>query len=733
MTFMKNFTLSVLTVLLGLSMAWAQEPVVHWRFANPVTYEDQGMCYFQFDVELSCDMAGTFHSDMQVYFNYNDLAFGQNIVLNNNVTHERLELMLGDVGGTNMYVIYGPQDNKPFRYAILTEKVFPIANPMFMNEVPMYPTFGGFFQFTIMVQDQNELAGVEFVPSDGGIGIMDGGQYYLDATHPSATKYGVPPEYAGVYENDLLTEPVMCGPQVNEWTGAFDDNWFEDLNWSMGAVPAGEDVMIPDVSGKAPFPVIFNGSASVGMMTIAPMASVVIDFDGDLTAGGMVTNDGLIQILSNDQGNSGSFIDNGGVMGTGDFEFIRNITSMTAPAGDPTGWHYLSSPVDGFETWDLFDYFVNYWDEPNDMWVHVEGGEPCVPGPNLPMGPVDAWSVKYDVAYYCDPPNTAQGMDINMMGAMADYRNGSYTAALGYTAGNAWAGWNMVGNPYAASVDPALLTWGPNVNQSVYYWDGWSNTYESWAGGVGSLIPPTQGFFVSTTAADQVDLAPGARVHNTAQWWWKNEISNLLKLKAEGNGYADGTYIRFHDDATASFDKVWDAYKLMSDVPEVPQIYTSLNGTNYSINAVEGADMMPLSFTAGVSGSYTIAIEENNDFDVVYLEDLKTGVLHNLETAYEFSYVEGENADRFVIHFGQISMDNAQNGLVVYSNQNNVYVYNANNLRGDVQIYSVMGQLVTSVSLEDGMNVIGLNDVNTYYVVKVLTDNTVVSEKVYIK
>ena len=46
---------------------------------------------------------------------------------------------------------------------------------------------------------------------------------------------------------------------------------------------------------------------------------------------------------------------------------------------------------------------------------------------------------------------------------------------------------------------------------------------------------------------------------------------------------------------------------------------------------------------------------------------------------------------------------------------------------------SVVGQQVANVSLENGLNIISMNDVNAYFVVNVVTNSTVVSEKVYIK
>lgn len=730
---MRNFKVILsITAALFFSATMAQNPIVYWRFSNPVVYDDAGTCTLIFDIELSCDMAGTYHSDLQLYFDYNTNAFGENVVSNNVLTYERLLLLQGDLAGTPLYAIYGNVDNKPYRYAILSEATFTVANPMFMNAVPQYPIFGGFIKIRMIIADQNELAGIHFVPEDGGVGLMNGGQYYVDATHPTATKYGNPPDYECIYVNDLLTQPLACNVTPNSWTGAVDNDWFNPGNWSYGTVPNMENVEIPDV-GKAPFPVIFNGTASVWSIWIHPLANLEIAVGGALTANGLVTNDGDLLISSNGVGYSGSFIDNAGATGAGMFHFIRNITNATA-YGDPTGWHYLSSPVDGFSTHDLFDYYVNYWYEPADSWEHVEGLYPfCVPGPEIPMGPMDAWSVKHDMEYTCGAVFPGQGMDIDFIGTMTDYRNGSYNVPFTRTGGNIYAGWNLVGNPYASSADPATFTWDPNMNHSTYYWDGWLNTYMYWAGGVGSMVPPTQGFFISATGAGNFGLNPGNRAHETNQYFYKSEISNLLKLKAEGNNYYDVTYIRFHNEATSGFDKIWDAFKLISNVPEVPQIYTTLNGTKYSINTVESAEAVPMAFQAGVSGCYKISIEEMNDFETVYLEDLRTGILHNLEIPYGFTYVEGDDANRFIIRFGPIDASGAENGLLIYSHMNNIFVYNENNLRGDVYVYTVMGQELAAVALQDGLNIIRMNGVHTYYVVKVIAGNALVNKKVFIR
>lgn len=184
-----------------------QNPHVHWRFVNEAVVEEGGELFLIFDVEVSCDKTGTYHSDMQVYINYNTLAFGENVVASGNIVVEKADLLLGDFGGTPLYVTYPPgsygADNQNNRHAILTEAQFPVPSPAFAHEVPILPAWGKLLSYKLRIQDDTQLAGIEFVPAIL-TNFMNGGQYYVDQDHPSPTKYGDPPNYEGVYENDLL-------------------------------------------------------------------------------------------------------------------------------------------------------------------------------------------------------------------------------------------------------------------------------------------------------------------------------------------------------------------------------------------------------------------------------------------------------------------------------------------------------------------------------------------------
>ncbi|MBN1340790.1 MAG: hypothetical protein JXA03_15785 [Bacteroidales bacterium] len=220
-------TINLTTLVLISALIYSQNPVLHWRFANPVQLCVDTNNFFQFDVEVSCDYWGTYHHGLNEYIRYDTITFGSYVVSSGAIIYEPLELLEGNLGGWPLYNILLFVDNKPDIFALISEAGFSVANPMFMNEVPMLPNFGGVCRFTIKIKNANFTAGIGFVPEMGGVGLMDGNQYYLDATHPAATKYGNPPGYEGVYENDLLNWPIQS-PHASFLTiqvrleGAFD-------------------------------------------------------------------------------------------------------------------------------------------------------------------------------------------------------------------------------------------------------------------------------------------------------------------------------------------------------------------------------------------------------------------------------------------------------------------------------------------------------------------------------
>ncbi|MCB0805114.1 MAG: T9SS type A sorting domain-containing protein, partial [Bacteroidales bacterium] len=167
---------------------------------------------------------------------------------------------------------------------------------------------------------------------------------------------------------------------------------------------------------------------------------------------------------------------------------------------------------------------------------------------------------------------------------------------------------------------------------------------------------------------------------------------------------------------------------------DYPQIYTTIGEEKLAVNALPATSTVPMGFQAETSGTYTINAIETSEFTEIYLEDLVTGETTDLlSDSYTFDYVAGTTADRFVIHFGALGVENSNAYNVnIWSNENNIMV-NAPSVNGTIVVYNMMGQEMTRTDIAPGVNVIPMDEVNTYYVVKVLTSDSAITGKVFIK
>jgi len=573
------------------------------------------------------------------------------------------------------------------------------------------------------------------------------------------------------------------GPTGKTWTGAGDGtNWFDGANWNPVGFPTTEDVTI-NATGKAPMVVITGGAATTGMLTVASGAGINIQPSGSLTTAGLYTNDGELLISSDATGAAGAFIDNGGLTGGGTYEFDRYVS---ASLGEDADWHFISSPVDNSVSADLVGYWLKEWQPNNNMYVDLDPWAPCdYSMGTVALNPMQGYSVKENLNYEVDiitptpcpdglihHPDYPAAQDnyikfggdeyaagvamtpsgwiwapgaTTMPALMANVNNlpsYSMNADWNGVAGNDLTGpfhqWNLFGNPYSAPIDNALFTAGfpTQVNASVYFFDG--TTWQSYAGGVGpAQIPATQGFLVKVNAAGswQVTVSSGMRTTSGAGMFYKSEVNDLLTLQASGNGFTDKTHVRFLEEANAGFDRSWDANKMFSTSTGVPQIYTTAGSEFMSINALPATDVVAMGFKSSTSGTYTIKAIETSEFSEVYLLDKDNGEVTDMLTgSYTFDYTVGDDANRFEIHFSPVGVgENLINSVSIWSSDNNIYVSVPKELEGTISVYNMMGQEVTSTDTQPGTNVIPMDKVNTYYVVKVLSNSNVITGKVYIK
>lgn len=222
----KAIIFSTLMLLAGI-FSFAQTQL-SYRFANPSIVNSGSQ--FQFDVEVKASAAGSFHRDLQIYFDYNTLGFGTDIVSGGNISYSLLPLL------SSHYSIVNMEDNTSSKVAIITEGINEgptggqPGSSTYFNEVTT--SFQGVLQITIDISDCDALAGIQFDEL-----LMNGGQYYQSTSTTDPIKYMDP----CLYENDLLSE-FLCvdglsiiSPTINTmWT----QGQYYEILWQSAISPS---------------------------------------------------------------------------------------------------------------------------------------------------------------------------------------------------------------------------------------------------------------------------------------------------------------------------------------------------------------------------------------------------------------------------------------------------------------------------------------------------------------
>lgn len=496
------------------------------------------------------------------------------------------------------------------------------------------------------------------------------------------------------------------------WTGALNTDWGIAGNWSTDVPVSTTDVTIPNVDND---PIVNQAPGSPAICNTLTIT------DGFLTiaAGKALTVNGT---LTNSNGTTGLVVESGSSLITNSNVVGSATVKCTIPsASAPGAWHFISAPVSNAVS-DMFTgNYLQELDETNYIYNDITALGTAI----APMKGYALWS-------------DAVGFPLSFTG---DLNNAtSTTIAVTRTALVApkEPGWNLVGNPFPSYIDWNNAGWDKtNVNASIYIErDGAWAIYNGVTGtnGGSQYIAPCQGFLVEASSTGSLIMDNTVRTHNSAPFFKNSQdvVDNLIRIQVSGNGYTDEAVVMFLPEATSEFDGKYDAHKLYSSVTKSAQVYT-LGITPLAINTMPEASTVPVGIHVGVNGTFTISATEINDFSKVTLEDTKTAVFTDLLTSsYTFNFVPGENEQRFVLHFGPLSVNEIENSdAIIYSYHETVYVNMKDKQVGDIYIYNIAGQLVATKMSAQGMNEIGINKTGNYIVKVITRDNTLV-KKVFI-
>jgi hypothetical protein len=484
------------------------------------------------------------------------------------------------------------------------------------------------------------------------------------------------------------------------WTGTSSADWSASGNWSGTPAPS-------DVTGGY-LVVIPNGSPNypnTSSLTLSSGSRAIVESGASLTVSGATTvNSGCTFDLRSGSAGSANFITGSSV--TGSF----NVELYLSGSSDPTyNWHYVMTPVDGHSKTALTTGIGNT----NNLLNYLESavstdkmeGWQWHDGYNLTSGFTELFRNQgYNILLRNLSAQTAS-FSGNILGGN-DFSFSNLTCGTGDTSIH---GWHLLGNPFTSGVDVEAFAF-TNVEPTIYYTTGNNSAYyktttqESLNGGP-RYISGLQGFFIhDTIAGGSLTIPATARLYQTTPVLKGARISSdypILKFNiADGAGLQDEALIYFFADAKSSFDGKYDAYKLLSEDPAYPQIYTIGNNTRFAMNGLPIPDQkttVPLNVRIGEAKNYTINVlnlENLDDYRVTLLDgdkkiDLKTnpsytfyagkGTITNMSIIFENSLTtitepEKDQTDCWYSN-GAVKI---KAGVAGFENKSSVLIYDMN-------------------------------------------------------
>jgi phage gp45-like len=444
----------------------------------------------------------------------------------------------------------------------------------------------------------------------------------------------------------------IVGPASTTWDGSASNDWNNAANWSAGIPTSSMDVIIP-FTGITNFPTL-SAAGTCKNITIASGATL---------------------------------LDNGFLTVTGTATVEREIAAWGTAV---QGWHLVSSPVSNqvlsssnwitspATSYDFYAYdettttayWLNQKEETNNITSFVPGKG-------------------YLVAYQLEDTKTFSGA-LNV----ANVSN----IPLSFTAASPNAGWNLLGNPFASGL----------------FWGSWASTNEN-IGGVakvlsstdaqyidiegGSIIPAMNGFFVHTTAATTLTIPTTARTHGGT--WYKNgeSVSKLTLTARDLDGEtAQSSNVRIVAEATTGFDRLYDSEFVPFYAPQFYSVNGDLHLSTNAIPSITGETVINFGFIRNGGNNFRIEATGIESIGTTpYLTDKKTNTVTNLSVSpvYSFTAAEGDDVNRFTLHFSTVGIDNPATGeaVQVYAHSGLVYI-NGAPANAQVTLTDITGRVV---------------------------------------
>lgn len=264
--------------------------------------------------------------------------------------------------------------------------------------------------------------------------------------------------------------------------------------------------------------------------------------------------------------------------------------------------------------------------------------------------------------------------------------------------------WNLIGNPYLSGFDLQ----NANYHKPYYLFDG--TTYKVIMGDISDedserqMLPFYSFFCQATDENSTIDFTSAGKMMKSPSYVSlpNYDIIKLIITDANNQSLQDAARIRIGEGFTNSFKLGEDAVKMNNLNPEVPQILTSSDGVDLSVNSISTeVNQLKIKTYFPKPGRYKISLK-NQDYATglssLILKDNVTLKSYNLfETnEIEIEAVKG-TSDRFTIYFTQDNItkevSNEDNKIRILKSELNWKVEGLQNT-SKVEIYDISGKIV---------------------------------------
>ena len=375
--------------------------------------------------------------------------------------------------------------------------------------------------------------------------------------------------------------------------------------------------------------------------------------------------------------------------------FIGEATAITKQITgylNGGGWYLISSPVsevaiDDVENMTINEFDLYYFDQQGDdegnEWINYEmiGGEINPEFTALELGKGYLYANEGDVT-------------LTFPGSAYD---GEGTFDLLYYTTNedeAMHGWNLVGNPYneAVTVDRPCYRM---VNDAFEAFDSMEE------------IEPMEGVLVYAAAEGETVTFAAAE---------GSKAASLALNLSDGNKVIDRAVVGFGEGLRLpkfQFNR------------NSAKVYITMDNQDYAVVRSEAMGEMPVSFKAGVNGSYSLNLSSNAEFSYLHLIDNLTGADQDLlaNPSYSFEAKTTDYANRFRLVFAtgndQDSFAFFSNGTLVVNNEGNA----------TLQVVDVTGRIIKCENINGCANV-NIDAASGVYMVRLVNGDNVKTQKV---